>query len=260
MINHARTLLCNIDGATRPGLGVYGEEYIPIDFVVLPLPSYLANLRTIIFGTDTDNLFLNYRASECMHLLHATKFAAYIMDLDTRYTYDLTDKSFFDTDFGTSLLTLQAVADLTPSVLNRFVGNDAKGRSMEQWDVRIAGGVVTRKNIRTGATSIDAWSLSDSLSPRYNLPGSDLDIRFITPGVLMGDGHWQVTATSKPSGFYDLEARLRVSGQAASAALFVDSEPYKTFKNLWETHPLFTYRLSGMLLAMIYKMETIRNA
>ena len=260
MINHARTLLCNVSGASRPGLGMFGEEYVPANFVAQTLPGYLANLRTIIFGTDPDNLFLNYRAAECMHLLHSTKFVTYLTDLDTRYTYDLADRSFFDTDFGTNLVTIQAVTDLIPSVLNRFVCNDAKGRAMEQWDVRIAGGTVTRKNIRTGATAIDAWALADSLSPRYSLPGSDLDIRFITPGALLGDGRWQVTAAAKPAGFYGLEAKLQNSGQAASALLFSETEPYKTFKNLWEQHPLFNHRMSGMLLAMIYRMEAIRNA
>lgn len=36
-------------------------------------------------------------------------------------------------------------------------------------------------------------------------------------------------------------------------------EPYITFKNLWLDHPLPAYRLSGMVLALIYRTEQLRS-
>lgn len=38
-----------------------------------------------------------------------------------------------------------------------------------------------------------------------------------------------------------------------------DEEPYKTFKNLWADHPLPAYRLSGIVLAMIYRLQALRS-
>lgn len=38
-----------------------------------------------------------------------------------------------------------------------------------------------------------------------------------------------------------------------------DKEPYLTFKNLWFDHPLPAYRLSGMVLALIYRTEELRG-
>lgn len=38
-----------------------------------------------------------------------------------------------------------------------------------------------------------------------------------------------------------------------------DVEPYLTFKNLWFDHPLPAYKLSGMVLALIYRTEELRG-
>lgn len=38
-----------------------------------------------------------------------------------------------------------------------------------------------------------------------------------------------------------------------------DDEPYNTFKNLWSDHPLPAYRLSGIVLAMIYRLHELRS-
>lgn len=36
-------------------------------------------------------------------------------------------------------------------------------------------------------------------------------------------------------------------------------EPYQTFRNLWADHPLPAYRLSGIVLAMIYRLHALRS-
>lgn len=38
-----------------------------------------------------------------------------------------------------------------------------------------------------------------------------------------------------------------------------NNEPYLTFKNLWFDHPLPAYKLSGMVLALIYRTEELRE-
>jgi hypothetical protein len=50
-------------------------------------------------------------------------------------------------------------------------------------------------------------------------------------------------------------------GEVTFLGLFgVDpAEPYATFKNLWEDHPLPAYRLAGITLALIYRTEEYRN-
>jgi hypothetical protein len=56
-------------------------------------------------------------------------------------------------------------------------------------------------------------------------------------------------------------ASLEMLGEPAFLELFgvENVEPYLTFKNLWFDHPLPTYRLSGVVLALIYRTEELRG-
>lgn len=54
---------------------------------------------------------------------------------------------------------------------------------------------------------------------------------------------------------------LEMIGEPANLELFGfdNKEPYLTFKNLWFDHPLPTYRLAGIVLALIYRTEELRG-
>lgn len=54
---------------------------------------------------------------------------------------------------------------------------------------------------------------------------------------------------------------LELIGEPAIIELFgvENKEPYLTFKNLWLDHPLPIYRLSGIVLALIYRTEELRG-
>jgi hypothetical protein len=86
MINHARTLLCNISGSQYQPQYL-GEEYIPPQYAAAVMPSYLQAARRLIFGTQPERVFLNYRVRELMQIIHETEFADYVYDLDPRVTY-----------------------------------------------------------------------------------------------------------------------------------------------------------------------------
>lgn len=85
MINHARTLLLNIAPDTT-NIDMLGEEFIP-PFNVLRVPHYLKTPRRIIFGSDPDKVFLNFRAFELLTLIHQTELAEFLYALDPRITY-----------------------------------------------------------------------------------------------------------------------------------------------------------------------------
>lgn len=74
---------------------------------------------------------------------------------------------------------------------------------------------------------------------------------------------WTITARANPqSALISVLPNLEFLGEPVYLDLFgvQPPEPYATFQNLWETHPLPTYRLSGLILAFIYRMhERLRS-
>lgn len=73
-------------------------------------------------------------------------------------------------------------------------------------------------------------------------------------------GIWNVAARVNPSpALISVLPNLEFLGEPTYLELFgvVPDEPYRTFKNLWEEHPLPAYRLSGIVLALIYRINEL---
>jgi len=260
MVNHARTLLCNVDGTSRPPLGEFGEEYINPNYRKVTVPQSVLTLHRLIFGSDPDPVFMNYRASQLMKFSHARKVKSYVIDLDPRITYDLDDTEFLDTAFGSTISEFSGFAGLTPSVLGVYSADNAKGRAYDQWDVRISSGTIERQHIRTGKTAASVWESTDELSPRYSLPLSEIEVRFVDTESLSPSGcWWRITSVAKPGSLVDVKASLAVAGQETFSTLFSESEPYLSFKNMWDSD-MFHLQMAGLTLAMIFRTEEARNA
>src|SRR5262249_27910731 len=75
---------------------------------------------------------------------------------------------------------------------------------------------------------------------------------------------WSVQAVAQPS--VDLSQTLPYLQQtvtpSAQAAIFGSptQEPFTTFQNLWTSHPAPLYRLGGLILGVIYRLNTLRQA
>lgn len=132
MINHARTLLLNVDGDGNGYSSEPGAEYIPPDFQAQTLGSLGAVYR-ILFGSNPDSVFLNYRARQLMNLIHSTDLVDYVLALDSRITYDTTpiDEFFYDlfqvqvAPYSSTAGDLVLIGDLQPE-------ND-RGRTFQKW-------------------------------------------------------------------------------------------------------------------------------
>lgn len=264
MINHARTLLVNLDGAGSGFANQPGEEFIPPTFrAVGPLPSYLQSLRQVLFGGDPDRLLLNYRARQLLGLIHATELAEFVTELDPRVTYEpLPLDELFDALFETRVTPLLGTTrqlflqELSPT-------GEAAGRLAQQWTVRVTSGTHVEVSRHTTPVSVRLleYTLTDGLSNAVPLTGSSLGVKF-EAGV---GSQWYIEATTRPTvDLGELLANLDAVTEDVKLELFgvgsprAETEPFRTFRNLYSHHQELPYRLGGLVLAIIYRMDELR--
>jgi len=259
MINHARTLLLNVAG---PRTGSPGEEYIPPLFQPVTLPACLQTVRRVLFGASPDRTMLNVRGRQLLMVLHATELVQYVLDLDPRITYVLGDDRLFSGVFGARVIagdpeTLFPVGELGAP--------DDTGTAEHRWSIHVLDGsrVRVRRTCRPAANETYDYTVAAGLSDLVRLPGSSLRFRFRpVPGR-----RWTIAGYARPtSDLGRLTATLRAMGEAVSVELFgigtprAKTEPFLTFLNLWQRHHEMPYQLGGLLLALIYRTDELRQA
>lgn len=263
MINHARTLLLNISGSDAQS--VVGAEHVPDEFLAKTLSPELTSVRRTIFGSDPDQLFLNYRVRQCLILLHSTELDEYVRKLDNRITYDTTFKLdlFSPSVFKTSIRRVRG-AKFKSHVSGELAANEARGRCLHRWRLRVVDADtvnVARRGHETGDEEV-AVTVSGGLSSPIPLHGSTLTARLSVPAAddslaAIIDNTYTVDGIARPSTtLIDVAAHLRSSiGDAVSRALFGARpvEPFKTFRNLWYDHTVLPYSMGGLLMALIYR-------
>jgi len=215
-----------------------------------------------LFGLDPDKLMFSYRARQYMGLLHSTELVEFVADLDGRITYDILPKdALFDMAFGTSVQKLKTIAELF--LLDEVGPPDRGGRTQHSWKVvRKAGTDVEVSRLSPPTEqAITTLTYTEGLSSIFSLLGTDLKAR-IGQGVI--DDTWLVDASVRPTqDIGTIIANLDAIGEDVLLSLFGvgspkgSTEPFKTFRNLWNNHPEPAYRLGGVLLAWIYQADEI---
>lgn len=257
MINGARTLLLNKDGATRPAATYFGEEVVPEAYSAVTLPSTLLTVRRALFGGSPDDAGLNYMLWQYMRVLHSTEFVEYVLALGDRITY-MHDRSLLDYSFGPAVVNNAAALQF--SGLPDLGGTS--GRLTGSWMIERTGGAAfTIKNLQTGKSEMLTPDYADGVTAYMPMTGhKDFKVRVFDAHATAAE--WIVEYLAKPTIEMDIvtrAAQVDKIGAAATAELFPTHEPYKTFKQLWDYHMHLPYKLSGALLAMIYRTEELRS-
>ena len=254
MPNQGRTLLLNLSGETQPTANFIGAEYVSPYFRPVQLTGGLLNVRRALFGSNADAAGMNYSLWQYMRIVHSTEYAAYVTALDSRITY-LTSDSLVDYTYGGSYTPVDGAL--------RFVGDpqlgNADGKLTTSWDVSFAGSSVTIQNLQSNNETTTGVTLTNGLTefiPMPDYPGLTVQVN-----TVIGGSKWLVSYTGKPRAEMDpINRAVQVAsvGAAALEELFPRRAPYILFRQLWEQHTEFTYKMSGVLLAMMYRTNELR--
>lgn len=245
----------NIDGSDG-FLKEPGEEIIPSDYKAVVLPPYLQAIRHTLYGANPDRLMLNYRTRQYLALLHATELEDYVLALDNRITYQLDSKDLNEVSYrpvavrtaGDSSAQLWLMGDLdTPTIT---------GRMKKEWTVSVdTGDTIKITTHNPYAIKLVAYELTGGISNIVSLPNSTLSIRINSYSV---GAKWRIESISRPNTDVGVIAEA-LKGAVNSDLLFSGGEPFSTFRTYWEEHYALPYKLGGLLLAYIYKIEASRS-
>lgn len=265
MINHARTLLLNRSAASAIGRGS-AAEYVPNNFLSVKLPNALEIVhRTLfsVFGPANDAVI--FRVRELLRYIHETELRDYIYALDSRVTY------WPETSLSVPVALQQVyVQQISGAKQTLAVGGSLNDtvqhtNTAEEYIVTLTDVDFSARST-TSIEPSESVLIVDGIVPPLQLPATNLKVMpnglsAVTPGATI-DSVWSVTVLSRPqSAITTLLPILEMLGEPVFLELFgvADIEPYVTFKNLWFDHPLPVYRLAGLVLALIYRTDSIRN-
>lgn len=271
-----------------------GYEYIPVEFRPLMLPTALSTIRRVLFGSNPDQRFLNLRSRELLHYVHQTPAAEYLYKLDKRITYwPEPTASNFQFQTGIEISQIRG-APRAAAFGGEFTANNSTGRAHRQYTIGFVNAdevpialeeqsdrylLIETDDKVLNELSSDFMSLStDTVNelrikdkqllsdkiPTITLPETNVRVKFadLPTDPDTYDGRWYVKLTANPApAITTLMPTLELLGEPVFLELFglTDDEPYATFKNLWFDHPLPAYRLAGLVLAFIYRVENVRT-
>lgn len=273
MINHARTLLLNISAKMNRN-EVPGYEYIPANFAPIDLPQTLNTVHKLLFGADPDNYFANLRARELLQYIHSTDLEPYLYQFDSRITYRAQNSNELFADFDPApKLTVKKNSPLLLNVVGQLAADNKLGRGQREYNLKIT---------KTAATTyvLEVYDIADRVKTHNTKEIADGDVSILLPNTTVGVrlnniarlttdfqiddevAEWEILLHAHPTpAIVSIMPALEFLGAPVLLELFgvAPKEPYLTFQNVWSDHPLPTYKLSGIVLAFIYRLHELRS-
>lgn len=260
MINHARTLLLNVDGRNAPGLDFPGEEYVPESYRARKLPSYLKLLRKELFGSDPDRMMLNYRLRELFSAVHATDVDILARSLDSRITYlPFRNRGLFnESTFAPQVTTIAGTGlDISGSP----APIDDLGRSKAEFAVVLTGGsqVRVQKLTPIKSLSLETFTISNSLSSLIDLGDSGYQFRVENPAA--GDEFRVKLFTRPQKDLGQIVANVDALSADVKLELFgiTNVEPFLSLRNIWQRRNETPWRIAALVLAIALRTSKLQT-
>jgi hypothetical protein len=202
-------------------------------------------LRDKLFGKQPDCLYAAYRLRELYAILQATEFAEYLDKTKSIVYYPKPeDDVFFN-------LSYKSHATDGIVVLGNLSSSSSLGRMSIRLLAEVESGELSIYNFYTQQSQTYTLGSAQTL---YPVRQTGLQLKFDTIPV---SGTWDIRSYAKPESLNNIFSTIK---PLELVSLFVGEEPITTFKNLWDSHPVFSYKISGLLLALIYKTWMAKSA
>lgn len=253
MINHARTLLLNARGPHAESRAIPGDAYVP-PYTPTLVPASIGSLRSLLFGNDPDDEGLAYRTGQYMSVLHSTPFEDYVFALDPRITY-VPDNPGLLSGYGLFVTPANDILEATGTF-----PDEPTGRVSTTWDASVASGTLHLSNGISGEATSTALVLTNGVTQPVQLPGTTMTAVLHAAALEDLDGRsWEILSRKRP--YPELPAILAQCQGPWLEPLFqaASEEPFRTFREMYGSKD-FCLSMSGLLLALIYYTENLRDA
>jgi hypothetical protein len=250
MINHARTLLLN--HATKD-LVCDWDQYVPGSFVSQMLPDYLKSVWEVLFGKNPDSWMMNWRAQQYMEILGSSEFYSYVTALDRRLSYNMPMPPITDT---LPRMAMQSSNTGGYEILSGVPKDDpVNGRLGRVIRMSSDGMVFTVTNEYGNTITYDPAVDSAGIK----LGDSGVSVSF-KDGFSIATDWWTFDMLSAPSkNLVEVVYEIQNLPQEQVAKLFGSTAPFDSFSMLWYQNRAWPLKLTGLLLAWIYRAEEARN-
>ena len=260
MINHVRTLLLNRD-SRQTGPGSFGYEYVPPNYSAATLPSELQRLVRCLFGSAADLAGMNYRLRQFMPFLHAAEIEAFTLMDDSRITYDLSDDRLFRESFAPRLVNVNTTVGVKYVIPPGALETDT-GKLEYRCFCKAANDVYSVVDDPSNQILVPTtWD--NGLSEPLQLPNSGgISIMLAGSGMTEGES-FSVLIYKKPKiAVADLPSQLaHILNDEVEYKLFGPGAPgrFGQFAAWWHESDQLHFRLAGVLLALAYRTDLIRQ-
>lgn len=260
MINHGRVLLANQLPANGDFTAYIAEEYTSADFVPIETTDEIQRIRAVLFGSNPDRDFTNYRCRQLLTILHSTPWAEYLEELDSRITYRVIDTKLVpNTQFAINATQVAGGGPTPLPIFGHPFPPDVIGRSRMQYNVSVMTSSMVRVTRTTTPVSVQTYpfAMTDGLSDLISLQGSGFNFRLTSNAT---DLMWIVDILNRPQ--WDVSSLIvDIAAQNAQDVdvLLRGGEPYQTFRNLWRQTEL-PGQVAGLILGLIYRSNELWRA
>ena len=223
MINHFRTLLCNLTGPLYPGnpYEFLAEAYTPIDLGLLS-PAWHC-----LFGSDPDKLGILVQAHRIVTSIAGTpELKAALTFHDPRVLHPVPPLASIESSVAGAGVTLSASGVRSP---------DKTGRMSRTFEVATAGDLVSVMETRTGKTVTGG-------------PTVVLTVTGETVSVT-GNGQFTLRRYTGPS----MGEALASLVDTPLSFLFNGEDP--SLLRIWQSHPVSRVRLGAVACALVSKLH-----